>query len=172
MRASANNLSVFFCYQKWGKDDFFRHCAALRQFSALKRGDDSGFFAKMIRSRSQSHRFLSHIVSMWNALFFYLFQNRTKKGKIFFAAARPTVDASLRQRGCKRHWYQAPRHDGLGSRVNIRTYLRVKGMLKVIQSPAKYLQGPDASTLFGQYAKNLADSFFVIADDFVMKLAG
>jgi glycerol dehydrogenase len=26
--------------------------------------------------------------------------------------------------------------------------------------------------LFGQYAKNLADSFFVIADDFVMKLAG
>ncbi|ECM4554211.1 iron-containing alcohol dehydrogenase, partial [Salmonella enterica subsp. enterica serovar Tennessee] len=45
-------------------------------------------------------------------------------------------------------------------------------MLKVIQSPAKYLQGPDASTLFGQYAKNLADSFFVIADDFVMKLAG
>ncbi len=28
-------------------------------------------------------------------------------------------------------------------------------MLKVIQSPAKYLQGPDASTLFGQYAKNL-----------------
>jgi glycerol dehydrogenase-like iron-containing ADH family enzyme len=48
----------------------------------------------------------------------------------------------------------------------------MKGMLKVIQSPAKYLQGPDASTLFGQYAKNLADSFFVIADDFVMKLAG
>lgn len=45
-------------------------------------------------------------------------------------------------------------------------------MLKVIQSPAKYLRGPDASTLFGQYAKNLADSFFVIADDFVMKLAG
>lgn len=46
------------------------------------------------------------------------------------------------------------------------------GMLKVIQSPAKYLQGPDASVLFGQYAKDLADSFFVIADDFVMKLAG
>lgn len=45
-------------------------------------------------------------------------------------------------------------------------------MLQVIQSPAKYLQGPDASALFGQYAKNLADSFFVIADDFVMKLAG
>ena len=42
-------------------------------------------------------------------------------------------------------------------------------MLNVIQSPAKYLQGPDASILFGQYAKNLADSFFVIADDFVMK---
>ena len=31
-------------------------------------------------------------------------------------------------------------------------------MLKVIQSPAKYLQGPDAAVLFGQYAKNLADS--------------
>ncbi|MFJ2973270.1 glycerol dehydrogenase [Kluyvera sp. NPDC087067] len=45
-------------------------------------------------------------------------------------------------------------------------------MLQVIQSPAKYLQGPDASALFGQYAKNLADSYFVIADDFVMKLAG
>lgn len=44
-------------------------------------------------------------------------------------------------------------------------------MLKVIQSPAKYLQGPDAAVLFGQYAKNLAESFFVIADDFVMKLA-
>ncbi|MCS5950818.1 iron-containing alcohol dehydrogenase [Klebsiella pneumoniae subsp. pneumoniae] len=43
---------------------------------------------------------------------------------------------------------------------------------KVIQSPAKYLQGPDAAVLFGQYAKNLAESFFVIADDFVMKLAG
>ena len=42
-------------------------------------------------------------------------------------------------------------------------------MLKVIQSPAKYLQGPDAAVLFGQYAKNLAESFFVIADDFVMK---
>jgi len=45
-------------------------------------------------------------------------------------------------------------------------------MLKVIQSPAKYIQGPDASVLFGEYAKNLANSFFVIADDFVMKLAG
>lgn len=45
-------------------------------------------------------------------------------------------------------------------------------MLQVIQSPAKYLQGPDAAALFGEYAKNLADSFFVTADDFVMKLAG
>ncbi|NGX86573.1 glycerol dehydrogenase [Rahnella sp. Lac-M11] len=45
-------------------------------------------------------------------------------------------------------------------------------MLKVIQSPAKYLQGADASASFGQYAKNLAESYFVIADDFVMKLAG
>ncbi|MEY8710682.1 glycerol dehydrogenase [Mangrovibacter phragmitis] len=45
-------------------------------------------------------------------------------------------------------------------------------MLNVIQSPSKYLQGPDAAALFGEYAKNLADSFFVIADDLVMKLAG
>ncbi len=34
-------------------------------------------------------------------------------------------------------------------------------MLKVIQSPAKYLRGPDAAMLFGEYAKNLADSFFL-----------
>ncbi len=45
-------------------------------------------------------------------------------------------------------------------------------MLNVIQSPSKYLQGPDAAALFGEYAKSLADSFFVIADDLVMKLAG
>jgi hypothetical protein len=102
MRASANNLSVFFCYQKWGKDDFFRHCAALRQFSALKRGDDSGFFAKMIRSRSQSHRFQSHCFNVKRIIFLSV-SEQNKKGKNFFAAARPTVDASLRQRGCKRH---------------------------------------------------------------------
>lgn len=45
-------------------------------------------------------------------------------------------------------------------------------MLNVIQSPAKYLQGPDAAALFGPYAKNLADSFLVIADERVMALAG
>lgn len=45
-------------------------------------------------------------------------------------------------------------------------------MLKVIQSPAKYLQGPNASTLLGQYAKNLANIFFMIANEFVMKWAG
>ncbi len=45
-------------------------------------------------------------------------------------------------------------------------------MLKIIQSPAQYIQGPDAAVLFGEYAKTLADSFFVIADETVMKLAG
>ncbi len=44
-------------------------------------------------------------------------------------------------------------------------------MLKVIQSPAKYLQGPDASTLLVSMPKS-GGQFFVIADDFVMKLAG
>lgn len=45
-------------------------------------------------------------------------------------------------------------------------------MPKIIQSPAKYIQGPNAAMSFGQYAKNLADRFFVIADDFVMNMAG
>ncbi len=45
-------------------------------------------------------------------------------------------------------------------------------MPKIIQSPAKYIQGPDALLSFGEYAKNLANHFFVIADDVVMKLAG
>ncbi|WP_438334914.1 glycerol dehydrogenase [Edwardsiella tarda] len=45
-------------------------------------------------------------------------------------------------------------------------------MLKVIQSPSKYIQGPDALQSIGQYAKLLASSQFVIADDFVMGLTG
>lgn len=36
-------------------------------------------------------------------------------------------------------------------------------MLKVIQSPAKYLQGPDAAMLFGEYAKNLARTAFLLS---------
>ncbi|WMY38023.1 hypothetical protein RHA96_01690 (plasmid) [Citrobacter freundii] len=89
MRASANNLSVFFCYQKWGKDDFFRHCAALRRFSALKRGDDSGFFAKndpiaiAIPSLSQSHCFnVKRII-------FLSVSEQNKKGKNFFRRGSP-----------------------------------------------------------------------------------
>ncbi|PVZ85116.1 glycerol dehydrogenase [Serratia sp. S1B] len=45
-------------------------------------------------------------------------------------------------------------------------------MLRVIQSPSKYIQGPNALASAGEYAKALADNYFVIADDFVMKLAG
>lgn len=45
-------------------------------------------------------------------------------------------------------------------------------MLKVIQSPSKYIQGANALQSIGQYAKMLAKNYFVIADDFVMKLAG
>lgn len=45
-------------------------------------------------------------------------------------------------------------------------------MLKVIQSPSKYIQGANALQSIGQYAKMLANNYFVIADDFVMKLAG
>ncbi|ACY83744.1 glycerol dehydrogenase [Edwardsiella piscicida] len=43
-------------------------------------------------------------------------------------------------------------------------------MLKVIQSPSKYIQGPGALHAIGQYARLLADSQFVIADDVVMGL--
>ncbi len=32
-------------------------------------------------------------------------------------------------------------------------------MPKIIQSPAKYIQGPDALLSFGEYAKNLANHF-------------
>ncbi|NLU18206.1 MAG: glycerol dehydrogenase [Serratia liquefaciens] len=45
-------------------------------------------------------------------------------------------------------------------------------MLRIIQSPGKYIQGANALAAVGEYAKNLADHYFVIADDFVMKLAG
>ncbi|MDR0218100.1 MAG: glycerol dehydrogenase [Enterobacteriaceae bacterium] len=45
-------------------------------------------------------------------------------------------------------------------------------MLKVIQSPSKYIQGPDALSHIGQYTKMLADHAFVIADNFVMNLIG
>ncbi|WP_047679204.1 MULTISPECIES: glycerol dehydrogenase [Xenorhabdus] len=45
-------------------------------------------------------------------------------------------------------------------------------MLKVIQSPSKYIQGPDAISHIGQYTKILADHVFVIADNFVMNLIG
>lgn len=45
-------------------------------------------------------------------------------------------------------------------------------MLKVIQSPTRYLQDPDAAVLFGQYAENLVESSFVTAGNFVIKLTG
>ncbi|AIN17533.1 iron-containing alcohol dehydrogenase family protein [Yersinia rochesterensis] len=43
-------------------------------------------------------------------------------------------------------------------------------MLKVIQSPSKYIQGANALQSIGQFAKLLANNYFIIADDFVMKL--
>ncbi|PHM51956.1 glycerol dehydrogenase [Xenorhabdus sp. KK7.4] len=45
-------------------------------------------------------------------------------------------------------------------------------MLKVIQSPSKYIQGPDAISCIGYYTKILADHVFVIADNFVFNLIG
>jgi glycerol dehydrogenase len=45
-------------------------------------------------------------------------------------------------------------------------------MLRIIQSPGKYIQGANALAAVGEYAKALADHYFVIADDFVMKLTG
>ncbi|PHM33213.1 glycerol dehydrogenase [Xenorhabdus innexi] len=45
-------------------------------------------------------------------------------------------------------------------------------MLKVIQSPSKYIQGPDAISDIGHYTKILADHVFVIADNFVINLIG
>ncbi|WP_368936156.1 glycerol dehydrogenase [Proteus penneri] len=45
-------------------------------------------------------------------------------------------------------------------------------MLKVIQSPAKYIQGPDALYHIGKYAKPFGDRALIIADKFVMDLVG
>lgn len=89
---------------------------------------------------------------------------QNKMTKDFLYTPRHTVITSLRYVRFRRQ-HQAKRVNARAHHVKTCTYLRMKGMLKVIQSPAKYLQGPDASTLFGQYAKNLADSFFVIAGD-------
>ncbi|OAT26777.1 glycerol dehydrogenase [Proteus myxofaciens] len=45
-------------------------------------------------------------------------------------------------------------------------------MLKVIQSPSKYIQGPDALYHIGKYAKPFGDRALIIADKFVMELVG
>lgn len=43
-------------------------------------------------------------------------------------------------------------------------------MLKVLQSPGKYVQGPNALDSIGEYVKPLSDHAFVIADEFVFGL--
>ncbi len=43
-------------------------------------------------------------------------------------------------------------------------------MLKIMQSPGKYIQGPNALTKIGNYIKPLSDNAFVIADEFVLGL--
>ncbi|MDI2089776.1 glycerol dehydrogenase [Commensalibacter oyaizuii] len=45
-------------------------------------------------------------------------------------------------------------------------------MLQVIQSPSKYIQGPNALKEIGKYGQLLAKSYLVIADDVVMKITG
>lgn len=45
-------------------------------------------------------------------------------------------------------------------------------MLQIIQSPSKYIQGPNALKELGHYAKLLSDHYLVIADDVVMKIVG
>lgn len=45
-------------------------------------------------------------------------------------------------------------------------------MLKIIQSPAKYIQGPDALFHIGKYTKPFGDRALIIADKFVMELVG
>ncbi|MGV7962909.1 glycerol dehydrogenase [Photorhabdus tasmaniensis] len=45
-------------------------------------------------------------------------------------------------------------------------------MLKVIQSPAKYIQGPDALLHIGKYTKAIADHVFVIIGNSAMRLVG
>ncbi|WP_434525855.1 glycerol dehydrogenase [Photorhabdus asymbiotica] len=45
-------------------------------------------------------------------------------------------------------------------------------MLKVIQAPSKYIQGPDALLSIGKYTKTIADHVFVIIGNSAMKLVG
>lgn len=45
-------------------------------------------------------------------------------------------------------------------------------MLKILQSPAKYIQGAQALKQIGDYIKPLATNALVLADDFVMNLVG
>lgn len=45
-------------------------------------------------------------------------------------------------------------------------------MLKVLQAPAKYVQGAEALKQIGEYIKPLANDILVLADDFVMNLVG
>ncbi|NHB93047.1 glycerol dehydrogenase [Photorhabdus cinerea] len=45
-------------------------------------------------------------------------------------------------------------------------------MLKVIQAPPKYIQGPDALLSIGKYTKTIADHVFVIIGNSAMKLVG
>ena len=45
-------------------------------------------------------------------------------------------------------------------------------MLKIIQSPAKYIQGPNALQQIHHYIQPLAKHVLVLADDFVMGLVG
>ncbi|MCE1736993.1 glycerol dehydrogenase, partial [Enterobacter hormaechei] len=45
-------------------------------------------------------------------------------------------------------------------------------MLKIIQSPSKYIQGPDALLHIGQYTKTIADHVLVIIGNSAMKLVG
>ena len=45
-------------------------------------------------------------------------------------------------------------------------------MLKVLQSPSKYVQGANALQHIGEYTKPLANNALVLADDFVMNLVG
>ncbi len=44
-------------------------------------------------------------------------------------------------------------------------------MLKIIQSPGKYIQGKDVLSQIGRFASQYADKYLVISDQFVMELA-
>ncbi len=115
----------------------------------------------MAGSGSQSRRFPAIDVPIWNGKKIFSVSYQNKNGKNFFCS--PLALQCLHRSGHDPVSAMNRRLNRMtpGSSCKTCTYLRVKGMLKVIQSPAKYLQGPDASTLFGQYAKNLADSFFL-----------